>query len=49
MLSGIDEVLAELERLSSLVDHQAHEVSQVPRVALLVPGLVDNLVIGVNL
>ena len=49
MLSGIDEVLAELERLSSLVDHQSHEVSQVPRVALLVPGLVDNLVIGVNL
>ena len=43
------EVLDKVEGLSSFVDHQSDGVGQIARVALLVPGLVDNLVIGVNL
>jgi len=49
MLRSVDEVLAELERLGSLIDHEPHEVGQVLGVPVLVPRLVDNLVVGVNL
>ncbi len=44
-----DEVLDEVERLSSLVDHQTDGVSQVARVSLLVPRLVDDLVVSFDL
>jgi hypothetical protein len=44
-----DEVLDEVERLRSFVDHQTDGVSQVARVSLLVPRLVDDLVVSFDL
>ena len=44
-----DKVLDEVERLSSFVDHQTDGVSQVARVSLLVPRLVDDLVVSFDL
>ena len=42
-------MLDELERLASLVDHEADGIGQVKRVALLVPRVVDHLVLGFDL
>ena len=49
LVSSIDEVLDVAERLAAFVDHQTDRVSQVLGVALLVPGLVDDVILSLDL
>ena len=49
LVSAVDKVLDVAERLAAFVDHQTHGVGQVVGVALLVPRLVDDVILGFNL